>query len=586
MQATFPRVAESTQEAGKQPRRAESGPAQAEKPSVFSQLYFILKAHKFMLGIVFLLSIVLACLNMSVPYLIKIIIDDIIKSETLQSSLKLRYLMYTLLVYIAIITAKNAVYYVSKSRITILGEQVAFEVRNNLFQHLHKLSVAFYKRTKPGKISARLMRDVDAIKDFIQGELIKAMMNVLMLVVAIGFMVSLNWFLAVISVCVLPFHWLLHHLFKGSIKQYARQAKEQIGDISGDVIEQFTGMETVKSSVAEPKEQAKFRLSMKKGMSAQISQRRYYLLQKISADFLVGLGYALVLGVGGYAVMGGNLQVGAFIAVYSYARMLYPLVLELVNQSGKFSATAASFDRVYEIIHAEPDVIERPTARPYRVSSGRLEFQNVAFAYDTEEVLKDVSFSVEPGEHVLVTGPSGVGKTTLMTLIPRFYDPQRGRILLDGRDVRDYTLAALRDQVGIVLQDCFLFSSSVLENIRYARPEATDGEVVEACQRADAHGFITELPDGYFTLIGEGGIQLSAGERQRLVIARTILKSPVVLILDEALASLDPESRQRVSQGLLELAKSKTLFTVTHNLDIFSNIDKEIRLMDGRATVY
>jgi len=553
---------------------------QKKKRFVFGELFYILKSHKVLVGMVFVLSVVLAFLNMSLPYLLKITIDVVLPSKNFL------HLMYMLAAFLGVFAAKNFVYYLSKSRTTMLGEKVAFEVRTNLLEHLHKLSVAFYKRTKPGRISSRLMQDVDSIKNFVQSELIKGLLNVLMLLVAVGIMLKMNVKLAAVALAVLPLHLLVYYLFRGSIRHFSRQAKEHIGSISGDVVEQFSGMETVKASVAEPLEREKFEISMKKGMSAQISQNRYYLLQKISADLLVGVGYALVIAFAGHAVMKDKMQIGSFVAFYSYTRMLYPLVLELVSQAAKFSSTGASFDRVYEIMHTEPEVKERPTARPHIIRHGKVEFEGVSFAYDHEDVIKDVSFCIEPGCHVLVTGPSGAGKTTLLNLIPRFYDPRCGRILIDGKDIKDYTLSALRDQIGVVFQDCFLFNSSVLENIRYARPNASDAEVVKACEMADAHEFITNLPDGYFTLIGEGGIQLSGGQKQRIAIARTILKNPTILILDEALASLDRESSRKVGERLLELARGKTLFTVTHNVDVFTNIDKEIRIRGGRVTVY
>ncbi|MBS3763295.1 MAG: ATP-binding cassette domain-containing protein, partial [Planctomycetes bacterium] len=202
-----------------------------------------------------------------------------------------------------------------------------------------------------------------------------------------------------------------------------------------------------------------------------------------------------------------------------------------------------------------------------------------------ERVLEDVSFKVEAGEHIMITGPSGSGKTTLLNLIPRFYDVDTGTIRIDGRDIEDFTLSSLRDQIGIVFQDCFLFNSSVMENIRYARPDATDEEVVRACQCAEAHEFISDLSNSYYTRIGEEGIQLSAGEAQRLVIARTILKEPVILILDEALSSLDPESREKIADGLFSMTENMTVFAVTHHTEIFPEFDKILRVEEGTVSL-
>ena len=565
-----------------------SADAPKRKWAILPELLYLLRSQKPMLATIVFASIAVACLNMAVPRLVGFVIDEALPNANM--SLLLRVLAAVLVVYVG----KNALFYLSKSRITILGEKIAFDVRTALLQHLHKLSVAFYKSNRPGKISARLMQDVSSIRDFVQGEMARFLIDTFMLMVALAMLLELNVVLAVISLAVLPFHLLILRAFRGSITRSAREAKEYISEISGDVIEQFTGMETVKSSVSESREQQRFQRSMSMGMTAQIRQSKYYLLQKISSDMLSGLSYMVILGFGGYAVIRGiqdpgarwTMRIGEFVAFFLYVARLYPIVISLISQAAKASSTLTSIDRIYEILHMRPEVEESPGARPHRIERGKVEFRNVSFAYGQEEVLRQVNFTIEPGEHVLVSGASGCGKTTLLNLIPRFYDPTRGNILIDGMDLRDYSLSSLRDQIGVVFQDPFLFNTSVLDNIRYARTGASDAEVVEAAKRAYAHDFISQLADGYFTLIGEGGVQLSGGERQRLVIARTILKNPAILILDEALASLDAESRRRLAAGILELAEGRTLFVVTHALSIFPDVNKELKIVDGHLEVY
>ena len=546
--------------------------------AVLREMMYIFRPQKYLLAFVFVTSVVLAVLNMSLPFMIKLVIEAF-------QAVNPRWLIYILTAILVIYAAKNAVYYLGKSRVTILSERVAFDLRKKLLEHLHKLSIAFYKQHRPGKVSARLMQDVDSIKAFVRGELPNILLNVLMFFVAIGFMFVLNWFLAVVALIVLPCHVLVYFAFKGSIGTFARQAKEYISNISGDLIEQFTGVEIVKSSAAESLEEEKFEKSMRMGMNAQITQEKYYILQKVSADMLIGISYLLVFGLSGYAIWANALKVSDFMAFFLYLRMVYPIIIELVSEAGKLTGTLASVDRVYEVLHTLPDVKEMVSARAHSIERGAVRFEHVTFSYQNGAILTDVNLRVEPGEHVLVTGPSGAGKTTLLNLIPRFYDPDSGRILIDGVDIKDFTLDALREQIGVVFQECFLFNSSILENIRYARPDATDDEVVEAAKRAYAHEFIRELPEGYYTSIGEGGIQLSGGERQRLAIARTILKEPAILILDEALGSLDPHAQQEVVKGVLELVRGKTLFTASHDLPLFDHIYKEIRLDGGRAFV-
>ncbi|MCK4301037.1 MAG: ABC transporter ATP-binding protein, partial [Planctomycetes bacterium] len=424
-----------------------------------------------------------------------------------------------------------------------------------------------------------------SIKQFIQDELASMMINVLMLVVAVGIMCHMHWMLTLATLAVLPFHVLVYYLFRKPITAYAREAKERIADVSGDLIEQFDGAATVKASTTQLVEQEKFRESLRKGMRAQIRQSRYYTLQKVAADLFVGLGIIVLFGLGGYLVLYRGMKPGDFVAFFFYVRILYPRLIELVSQAGKFSRAGTSVERVFEMLNLEPGVPENPKAVPFEISRGRIEFQGVSFGYQDGRVLEDVSFSIEPGEHVLVTGPSGAGKTTCINLIPRFYDPQEGTVLVDGVDVRDFTLTSLRRQIGCVFQDCFLFNDTIEANVRYAKPEAGDEEVLEACLRAYAHDFIVKLPRGYFTVIGEGGVQLSQGEQRRLMIARAILKKPKILILDEPLVSLDADARERAIYGLSHLIGSRTVLTITHYPEELPHTDKVVYIADGKATV-
>ncbi len=552
--------------------REGSREAVDEQDSSLSVLFEFLPGHRLELLFLTGLSVVLSCLNLSIPFILKVIIDEILPMKSLL------YLSYALGAFLGVIVFKNLIYYVTKIRITRLGERVALDIRDRLFRHLHQLSVGFFKDNNPGSLSSHLMQDVKDVKKFVQDELMKILMNVLMVVVAFAIMSWLHMKLALVAIAVLPVHWLVHRLFQQSIKKYAREAKNTLGSITGDVIEQFSGVQTVKSSGAEEKEEARFEESIEKGMSAKMNETRHYLRQKILADGLVGFGQLLVLGLGAYAIINGGMKVGAFVAFYGYTGMLYPKTLKLISQAGKFSSTAASLDRIFEIMTRRPEIRVKESAEARSIERGKVEFRNVSFSYNREHVFDDLSFTVEPGENVLVTGVSGSGKSTMLNLIPRFYDPDSGNILIDDVDVREYTLESLREQIGIVFQDCFLFGASVYENIRYARPDASFDEILEACRRADAHRFISDLPDGYMTIIGEEGVHLSGGEKQRLVIARTILKEPSILILDEALGSLDAASRRQVASGLLELSEDRTLLTVTHDPSIFREIDREISL--------
>ncbi|KPK57848.1 MAG: hypothetical protein AMK73_09725 [Planctomycetes bacterium SM23_32] len=550
--------------------------------SAIREMAELVRPYRAALGAVLAGLAVLACLNLAMPKVLGYVIDRVFKQQASpQVGLLVKVLGVILLIYVA----RNVLYYLTKNKVIVVGERAAFELRQRLLSHLHTLSVDFYQQNKPGKISARVLQDVQSIKQFIQDELASIMINVLMLVVAGAVMLRVDWFLAVWTLAILPCHVAVYCVFRKPISAYAREAKERIADVSGNLIEQFDGAATVKASATQLIEQEKFRESMRRGMRAQIKQSRYYILQKVAADLLVGLGLVVLFGVGGYSVLYRGMTPGRFVEFYGYVWLLYPRLIELVSQAGRFPRTSASVDRVSEILHIEPGVRERAEAVPREIAHGRIEFRNVSFGFQNATVLDDVSFVIEPGEHVLVTGPSGSGKSTCINLIPRFYDPQRGAVLVDGVDVRDFTLTSLRQQIGFVFQECFLFNDTVMANIRYAWPQGEDEAIVEAARRAYAHEFIERLPQGYMTMIGEGGVQLSQGEQRRLMIARAILKNPRILIMDEPLVSLDRTARQRAIEGVSSLIGNRTVLTITHYPAELPYADKQIHVADGKVTV-
>jgi subfamily B ATP-binding cassette protein MsbA len=556
--------------------------------SVIREVLALVRPHRYVLLAVLVLSAALSCCNLAMPMVLKYVINEVLKPAQASGADRaplVSLLLYVLLAVALIYVLRNVLFYAAKTRAMTVGEKTALELRQRLIRHLHDLSVDFYQQNKPGKISARVMQDVQSIKEFLQDELADMMVNVLMLAVAAVVMLHMRWSLAIVTLAVLPLLVMVYYAFRRPISAYAREAKERTADVSGDLIEQFDGAATVKASATQLIEQRKLGETMRKSMDAQMKQSKYYLLQKVAADLLVGLGTVILFGAGGYLVLYRGMQTGDFVAFYFYVGLLYPRLLDLVSQAGKFSRTTSSVERVFEILDIQPGVVESPSAVPHEVTKGKIEFRNVTFAYLNGPVLKDVSFTVEGGEHVVVTGPSGSGKSTCVYLIPRFYDPQAGSILVDGVDVRDFTLTSLRRQIGFVLQDCFLFNDTVMANIRYAWPEASDEAVIEAARRSYAGEFIEGLSQGYMTMIGEGGVQLSQGEKRRLMIARAILKNPRILIMDEALVSLDGDSRRRAMDGLGSLIKDRTVVTVTHYPSEVLHATKEIRLAGGSASV-
>jgi len=557
--------------------------------SVTTTMVALVRPYRYVLLGILVCLVVLSFLNLAMPKVMKYVFDNVFAAPEAPAditiSLRMQRLARVLCVVLAIYALKNVLFFVSKTRVAVVGEKAAFDLRQRLIRHLHTLSVDFYQQNRPGKISARVMQDVESIKGFIQDELVAVVINVLMLFVAAAIMLSSQFWLALLSLAVMPCHVMTYYFFRKPIAAYARKAKEGIATVSGDLLEQFNGAATVKASATQLIEQEKLRLSMQSSMKAQIKQSKFAVLQKVAADMLNGVGIIVLVSVGGYAVLSKAMSTGEFLEFYGYIGLLYPCLIKLVSQSSKFTRTATSVERVTEILNLEPDVRESSRAVPYEISSGRIEFEGVSFSYGGNKVLDGVSFSIEPNEHALITGPSGAGKTTCVNLIPRFYDPSEGRILIDGTDVRDYTLTALRRQIGVVFQDGFMFNASVMANIRYAWPQATDDDVIQAANRAYAHEFIQRLPQGYMTLIGEGGVQLSQGEKRRLMVARAILKNPKILILDEPLVSLDPEARRGTIEGLSTLMRNRTVLTISHYPAELPYANKQIHISDRRVTV-
>lgn len=553
---------------------------------VLGEFLYLFQRQKLKLGLVFGLSVVLSVLNMSVPYTLKIAVD------TIGSGRNMRVLIYVALAILAIYVAKNLLYYGSKSQIVLLAERVAFDLRRRMMTHLHALSVGYYKRQRPAKLSSRLMQDVESIKLFISGELIKLLLNALMFIVGIAIVFSLNPLLACIALAPLPLNALIFWRFSGSIKRRAQEAKEQVSSIGGDLVEQFSGVEAVKSAASEDKEQERFASSMRKGMNALILQSRLYLMQKVGADLVIGVSYFLLFAVTGWLLLkradaGEDVKAfaGEFVALFGYLGRLYPLSLALMADAGKFSGAAASVDRVYEILHTPPEVRTLSDARPHRIEEGRLEFRNVGFGYGDVELFSNVTFQVGPGEQALITGPSGCGKTALLHLVPRFYDCWEGNIYIDGVNVREFTLSSLREQIGFAFQNCFLFSATVLENIRYVRPGATDAQVIAAAKEALVHEFVAEMPDSYATMIGEGGVGLSFGQRHLIGIARAILRDARIVLMDEPLAALDADCRRRMTTVLHRLSEGRTILMVSSDPGLLGEASKELRFEGGTIHV-
>jgi ABC-type multidrug transport system fused ATPase/permease subunit len=545
------------------------------------RLVELLRPYRLKLSLAVLMLSGLTAVNILIPQLIAIVFDEVFESGNWM-------LLFTVLgSMLGLFVLRNLLYFGGKTITVTVGEDLCFGLRKRLFERLQHMNMRYYQHNKPGQLSSRVMNDSFVIQQFIQDEFPKLVQAVLLFLGIVATTYAMNWQLALASTVVLPLNIAVYYYLRRPIKQASRAAQGHLADATGNLIEKFLGIEVVKGFVGEARENEAFEHAIDLSRRSQKRGQRYHVLQKVLADLLVGLGIVLLFGFGAYQVFGvpkhRALETGEFIAFFWYIRMLYPTVIEMMSGSAKLARTSASIERVYEVLDLTPDEQDDEVKHPVAIN-GRLGFQDVGVSFgDGAEVLQDVSFEIEPGQVCAIVGPSGAGKSTLMSLVPRLNEPTSGKLLLDGDDIKQFPLRQLRGVVGIAFQEAFLFSSTILENLRYANPEASREEVVGVLKRIGLHEFVIDLPNGYDTMIGDAGLSLSRGQKQMITLARAILKDPKVLILDEATASIDVAQEAAIIPVILDFMKGKTTLMVTHRPELLKHVDKVIHLEAGRV---
>jgi len=460
---------------------------------------------------------------------------------------------------------------------------VEYDLRNTMYRHLQRLSYSFYDTHQTGQLMSRATVDLQAVRFFLGYGLIFLSQNAVTITIVIGALFVIDWELALIALAISPVLAFVAYRYSRRSHPVLRDVQQKIADVTTQAEENVIGVRVVKAFAQEPRQRERF------GEAAEAVFRRAIDAARIQATYLPilvslpSVAIAGVLLVGGYQVVHGQLSLGAFFAVNGYLLLLV-LPLRTIGQLvGQYQRAMASGERIFEVLDYERDIVDRPGAMELPQGPGLLSFRDVQFAYDGgRPVLCDVDLEVAAGQTIALIGPTGCGKTTLTTLIPRFYDVTGGSVLLDGMDVRDVTLESLRRAVGIVSEDTFLFSTTIAENIAYGVPQATPQEIVQAARQAQAHEFICDLPDGYDTIVGERGLSLSGGQRQRIAIARALLMNPRVLILDDATASVDAGTEARIKLALREVMKGRTTLIIAHRLSTISMADSVVVLDSGR----
>ncbi len=463
------------------------------------------------------------------------------------------------------------------------GSKILYDIRKQLFAHIQKLSLRFYSNNKAGEVISRVIHDVEQTKAFVITGMMNLWLDLITIGIVIVIMLTMNVWLTVVAICLLPFYGFSVKYFYQRLRMLTRERSQALAEVQGHLHERVQGMPVIRSFALEDYEEERFDERNKKFLNKAIDHTVWNAKTFAVVNTITDIAPLLVIAVAAYFVINGQLTIGAMIAFVTYMDRLYNPLRRLVNSSTTLTQSIASMDRVFEFVDEKYDIEDTDDAVELHNVHGRITFEHVSFAYEEEQmnVLRNVSLDVKAGETIAIVGMSGGGKSSLISLIPRFYDVTDGRILLDGTDIRTYQVRSLRDKIGMVLQDNILFSESVKFNIKMGNPEATDEEVIEAAKAANAHEFIQELAEGYDTPVGERGVKLSGGQKQRIAIARVFLKNPPILIFDEATSSLDLESEALIQDALENLARTRTTFIVAHRLSTITHADRIVLIEHG-----
>lgn len=489
----------------------------------------------------------------------------------------------TILVFLGIAVVQSVMAMGQSYLTTRLSQQIIADFRTHLFRHVHTLSLSFFARRRTGEILSRLMNDVGVIQRLVTDTPIDSAKHVVTLIGGLAFLFYMNWRLCLLIVVLLPILVLVARIFGKRLKALSTQIQDQTASVSTLIEEVISGIRVVKSFVQTDREAGRFGLALRQ-LVAQAIQRANVLSVFIPTITLLTLIMAGgVLWYGGKQVIDESMTPGDLLAFVLFAGILIGPFGSAARIFSQIKEGQGAMQRVFELLDTTPDVTDSPEARPLPDVHGHVRFDHVSFAYDPRHpVLIDLSFEVQPGETVALVGPTGSGKSTIANLLHRFYDPVEGRITIDNQELRDVRLTSLYRQLAIVPQETILFGDTIRENIRYGRADATDEDLIAASRAANAHDFISALPDGYDTQVGEKGVNLSGGQRQRLAIARAILKNPRLLILDEATSALDSESEMLVQRALQRLMTGRTTVVIAHRLTTIQEADRIVVLNKGR----
>jgi ATP-binding cassette, subfamily B, bacterial len=527
------------------------------------------------------------------PWPLKVVIDYVVQSKHLpgwlgplvfrmagENRLALLNLAVAAVAAIAVIGGISA--YAEKYLTTSVGQWVTHDLRRTLYHHIHRLSLSQHNEARVGDLISRVTSDIDAIQGFITSAFLGAIVSVLTLIGMISVMFYLNWRFTLIALSIAPLLFAVVFYYTRRIKKASREVRKKESELVSVVEEVLSSIRVVQAFTREDYEQKRFETQSLENVEIALRARSIKAKLAPLVDVIVAVGTCLVLGYGGRLVLSGSITTGSLVVFVFYLGKMYKPMRDLSKMTDTISKAAVGYERIVEILHTESEIKDLPRARRAPRFKGRIEFENVSFSYSPDvPVLRGVSFRIEPGQTAAFVGPTGAGKTTIISLAARFYDPADGVVKIDGRDIRTYTLRSLREQMSFVLQETLLFRAPLWENIAYGKPQASRAEIMRAAEVANASEFIDKLPEGYDTMVGERGATLSGGQKQRVAIARAVLRDAPILILDEPTSSLDASSESLVVEALERLMKGKTCIVIAHHLSTIRQADVILVVKDG-----
>jgi ATP-binding cassette, subfamily B, bacterial len=527
------------------------------------------------------------------PWPLKLVFDDILKPK--DNASWLNHLVHSIagadkfmILKIAAISALAiAIFgaicsYAEKSSTTTVGQWVMHDLRRTLYAHIQRLSLSFHDESQTGDLISRVTSDIDSVQSFVTSGLLSVLIDCLTLVGMVAIMFCMNWRFTLIALSIAPVLFLVVFRYTRLIRKSTREVRKKEGQIVSIVQEVLSSIRVVKAFAREDYEQK--RLEEESLESVEIALRARALKARLApfVEIIVGVGTSLVLWFGARMVLGGALEAGSLIVFIWYLGKMYKPMQDLSKMTDTYAKASVAYERIQEVLQSEREVKDLPGSRRAGKLRGELEFDHVTFGYEPNQpVLKNMSFKIEAGTVAALVGPTGAGKSTIISLIPRFYDPDSGVVKIDGQDVRRLQQKSVRDQVSFVLQETVLFHATVWRNIAYGKPGASRGEILQAAQLSNAHEFIEKMPQGYETMIGERGVTLSGGQRQRIAIARAVIRNTPILILDEPSSGLDAASEQLVFEALDRLMVGKTSVVIAHRLSTIQRADKIYVVKDG-----